>query len=153
MKIQDQIVHDWKEAMKARDAKKDVLSLMRTELKNKAINGRDAGDSSTVVEDDVALDVLMKMAKQRREAIEQFKAGGRDDLAQKEAFELSVIESYLPRQMTDAEVEDIVKKIIEALNAQGPKDMGKVMSAAMVECKGRASGQMVQAKVKMLLGA
>jgi uncharacterized protein YqeY len=153
MKIQDQIVNDWKEALKARDPKKDVLTLMRTELKNKAINGREAGDTSTVVEDDVALDVLMKMAKQRREAIEQFKAGSREDLAQKEAFELSVIESYLPKQLSDAEIEDTVKKIIGDLQAQGPKDMGKVMSAAMAECKGRASGQIVQAKVKMLLGA
>lgn len=153
MKIQDQIVNDWKEAMKARDAKKDVLSLVRTELKNKAINARSAGDTATVVEDDVALDVLMKMAKQRREAIEQFKAGAREDLAQKEAFELSVIESYLPKQMDEVEVEAVVKKIIADLNAQGPKDMGKVMSAAMAECKGRASGQIVQAKVKMLLGA
>jgi uncharacterized protein YqeY len=153
MKIQDQIVNDWKEAMKARDAKKDVLSLMRTELKNKAINGRDAGDSTTVVEDDVALDVLMKMAKQRREAIDQFRAGSREDLAQKEAFELTVIESYLPRQLSESEVESVVKKVISDLNAQGPKDMGKVMSTAMAECKGRAPGGLVQAKVKMLLGA
>lgn len=151
--IQDQIVNDWKEAMKARDAKKDVLSLMRTELKNKAINGRTAGDASTVVADDLALDVLMKMAKQRREAIEQFKAGAREDLAQKEGFELSVIESYLPKQMDDAEVEAIVKEIIAQTGAQGPKDMGKVMSAAMAACKGRAGGQIVQAKVKSLLSA
>lgn len=150
--IQDQIVNDWKDAMKARDAKKDVLSLMRTELKNKAINGRSAGDSGTVVEDDLALDVLMKMAKQRREAIEQFKAGGREDLAQKEAFELSVIESYLPKQLDDNEIEEIVKGIIAQTNAQGPKDMGKVMGAAIAACKGRASGQSVQAKVKSLLG-
>lgn len=152
MKIQDQIVNDWKEAMKARDAKKDVLSLMRTELKNKAINGREAGDSSTVVEDDVALDVLMKMAKQRREAIDQFRSGSRDDLAQKEAFELTIIESYLPRQLSESEVEEAVKNVISSLNAQGPKDMGRVMSAAMAECKGRASGQVVQSKVKALLG-
>ena len=153
MLIQDQIVNDWKEAMKARDAKKDVLSLMRTELKNKAINGRSAGDSTTVVDDVLALDVLMKMAKQRREAIEQFQAGARQDLAQKEAFELTIIESYLPKQLDDGEIENIVKKIIVDTSAQGPKDMGKVMSAAMSECKGRASGQAVQAKVKMLLGA
>lgn len=153
MSIQDQIVNDWKDAMKARDAKKDVLSLMRTELKNKAINGRDAGESTTTVSDEMALDVLMKMAKQRREAIEQFKAGSREDLAQKEAFELSVIEAYLPKQLTESEVEETVKKIISDLNAAGPKDMGKVMSAAMTACKGRTSGQVVQAKVKMLLGA
>lgn len=153
MGIQDQIVNDWKDAMKARDAKKDVLSLMRTELKNKAINGRDAGESTTTVGDEMALDVLMKMAKQRREAIEQFKAGSREDLAQKEAFELSVIEAYLPKQLTEEEVEETIKKIITDLNASGPKDMGKVMGAAMTACKGRASGQVVQAKVKMLLGA
>jgi uncharacterized protein YqeY len=151
--IQDQIVNDWKEAMKARDAKKDVLSLMRTELKNKAINSREAGDSTTVVDDLIALDVLMKMAKQRREAIEQFQAGARNDLAQREAFELAVIESYLPKQLEDSEIEEIVRKIIAETGAQGPKDMGKVMSASMAACKGRAGGQSVQSKVKMLLGA
>lgn len=153
MMIQDQIVHDWKEAMKARDAKKDVLSLMRNEFKNKAIDGREAGDSNTVVNDDTALDVLMKMAKQRREAIEQFTTGERPDLAKKEAFELSVIESYLPKPLEENEIEDIIKTIIVKLDASGPKDMGKVMSASMAECKGRATGQMVQAKVKQLLGA
>lgn len=153
MLIQDQIVNDWKEAMKARDAKKDVLSLMRTELKNKAINSRGAGAQETVVDDGVALDVLMKMAKQRRESMEQFLAGAREDLAKKEAFELSVIESYLPKQLEESEVEEIVQKVIADMNAQGAKDMGKVMSAAMAECKGRVSGQIVQAKVKMFLGA
>lgn len=153
MMIQDQIVNDWKEAMKARDAKKDVLSLMRTELKNKAINSRGAGDQATIVDDAVALDVLMKMAKQRRESMEQFQAGAREDLAKKEAFELAIIESYLPKQLEEGEVEAIVKKVILDMNAQGPKDMGKVMSAAMSECKGRVSGQVVQAKVKLFLGA
>ena len=151
--IQDQIVNDWKEAMKARDARKDVLSLMRTELKNKAIDERSAGDATTSVGDDVALDVLAKMAKQRREAIEQFRAGSREDLAQKEAFELAVIESYLPKQLQDAEIAEIVKSIVTETGATGPQDMGKVMSKAMAACKGRASGQNVQAKVKSILGA
>lgn len=152
MVLQEQIQNDWKEAMKARDPKKDVLSLIRTELKNKAIDGRTSGALGTAVEDELALDVLMKMAKQRREAMEQFTSGDRPDLAQKEAFELSVIESYLPSPLTDAEIEEIVKAIIIETDAQGPKDLGKVMAAAMNRCKGRAPGQVVQARVRSLLG-
>src|SRR5690349_10856970 len=88
----------WKEAMKARDPKKDVLSAIRTEVKNKVINTRsDAGTGGTIdAPDDLVLEVLTKMAKQRREAIDEFTKGGRQDLVDKEAFELGVIESYLP---------------------------------------------------------
>ena len=150
--MQDKISQDWKEALKARDPKKDVLSLMKTELKNKAIDSRSGGEHATVVSDDDALDVLTKMAKQRRESIESFKAGGREDLAQKEQFELSIIESYLPTQMTEDEILSLVKKVVSDAGATSMKDMGKVMGAAISASKGRAPGNLVQAAVKKVLG-
>ena len=152
MSIQEQIVTDWKEAMKARHASKDVLSLIRTELKNKAINSRTDGSSTSVVSDEEALDVLMKMAKQRRESIAQYETASRQDLVDKESFELSVIENYLPKQLDDSQIEEVVKNIIAQEGATSLKDMGKVMSKAMQECKGRAEGKKIQEKVKTLLG-
>ncbi len=151
MSIQQKISDDWKEAMKARDPKKDVLSLMRTELKNKAINERTGGDSSTEVSDPIALDVLMKMAKQRRESIDSYKTANRADLVDKETFELSVIESYLPKQMTDEEIRQAVKDAIISVQATSAKDMGKVMGAVLPKLKGRADGGKVQAIVRECL--
>jgi uncharacterized protein YqeY len=150
--LQDQIGEDWKSAMKARDPKKDVLSLIKTELKNKAISER-TGEGGTSVDDMTAYDVLNKMAKQRREAIDSFKAGGREDLAQKEATELEVIQAYLPKQMEQDEVEALVKTVIAEVGATSMKDMGKVMNATIAKAQGRAHGSKVQVAVKKLLGS
>lgn len=151
MTLQDKIGNDWKEAMKARDPKKDVLSLIKTELKNKAISDRSGGEHVTAVDDEIGFTVLTKMAKQRREAIDSFRAGGRTDLADKEAFELSVIESYLPKQMDDDEVLALVKGVIVELGVSSLKDMGKVMSASMAKAKGQTSGSKIQVAVKQIL--
>ncbi len=153
MKLQEQVTNDWKEAMKARDPKKDTLSLIRTELKNKAINGRSSADEGTVVADDVAMDVLMKMAKQRRESIEQYQAAGRDDLVKKEQAELSVIESYLPKALSDEALAEMVQAVIAETGASGQKDMGKVMGAMMARAKGQADGNRIQNIVRQHLSA
>lgn len=152
MSLQQQITDDWKAAMKARDTqKKDVLAMMRTELKNRAIADRAAGSGGTEVDDKTALDVFTKMGKQRRDSITQYEAGGREDLAEKERYELEVIQSYLPAQLSEAEIEAEVAAIIEAAGASSMKDMGKVMGPAMGKMKGRADGSKVQAVVKRLL--
>ena len=150
-KLQEQITNDWKDAMKARDPKKDTLSLIRTELKNKAINARSSADEGTVVSDDVGIDVLMKMAKQRRESIEQYKAAGRDDLVQKEQAELAVIENYLPKALSDDELEEMVKAVIAETGASNAKDMGKVMGGLMARAKGKADGNKIQTLVRKYL--
>ena len=150
----------WKEAMKARDPKKDVLASIRTEVKNKIINTRSdatAGepkDKAAAIDapDATVLDVLGKMAKQRKEAIDEFKKGGRQDLVDKEAFELSVIESFLPQALSADEVLAAVKAVVAELGAAGPKDMGRVMKAAMEKLKGKADGKDVQTAVKAALG-
>jgi hypothetical protein len=147
----------WKEAMKSRDPKKDVLSSIRTEVKNKVINTRSdgptgGGGGEIDAPDDVVLDVLKKMAKQRKESIEEYKKGGRSDLEQKETFELGVIESFLPKAMGADELSALVKEAIAEVGAAGPKDMGKAMKAAMAKVAGRADGKDVQAAVKAALG-
>ncbi|HEY4222145.1 MAG TPA: GatB/YqeY domain-containing protein, partial [Myxococcota bacterium] len=149
----------WKEAMKARDPKKDVLALMRTEVKNKIINTRTdatagaAAGGEIDAPDDVTLEVLKKMAKQRRESIDEYNKGGRQDLVDKEQAELTVIESFLPQALDAATIAGIVKEAIAECGAVGAKDMGKAMKAAMGKIAGRADGKDVQAAVKAALGS
>ena len=111
--LQEQITEAWKAAMKARSSEKDILALMRTELKNKAIATREGGSSSTEVTDEVALGVFQKMAKQRKDSIEQYQAGGRDDLVAAETAELEVIQKYLPQPLSDDEIDEVIKKVMK----------------------------------------
>lgn len=152
MSIQEQVDQDWKEAMKARAPEKDPLSQIRTELKNKAIETRSAGDHGTTLDDEKALDVLTKMAKQRRESIAEYEKGGRQDLVEREALELKTIERYLPQALSDDEIKAIVAEAVAATGATSAKEMGKVMSAVMPKTKGRADGKKVQEFVKAALG-
>ncbi len=149
--LQERIGNDWKEAMKARDPKKDILALMKTEIKNKAINTRSEGGGTTDLGDSAAMDVLVKMAKQRKESIESFKAGGRQDLADKEAFELATIEAYLPKALGDDELEALVRSEAAEIGAEGMKDMGRLMKAVLAKAAGAADGNRVQVYVKKVL--
>lgn len=154
MGLYNDIGDAWKEAMKARDPKKDVLASIRTEVKNKVINTRtDANTGGTIdASDDVVLDVLKKMAKQRKESIDEYKKAARKDLEDKEQFELTVIESFLPKAMSGDELSRLVKEAVAESGATSAKDMGKAMKAAMAKVAGRADGKDVQAAVKAALG-
>lgn len=152
MGLFDDISAAWKEAMKARDPKKDALALMRTEIKNKIINTRSEGGGEIQAPDDVVIEVLQKMAKQRKESITEYEKGGRQDLMDKEQAELSVIETFLPKALGADELLAIVKTVVTDVGATSAKDMGKVMKAAMEKVKGKADGKDVQAAVKAALG-
>jgi uncharacterized protein len=154
MGLYNDIGDAWKEAMKARDPKKDVLAAIRTDVKNRVINTRsEAGTGGTIdAPDDVVLDVLKKMAKQRKESIEEYTKAARADLADKEKYELGVIESFLPKAMSGDELTAIVKAAVAECGATTAKDMGKAMKAAMAKVAGRADGKDVQAAVKAALG-
>ena len=154
MGLYNDIGDAWKEAMKARDPKKDVLSAIRSEVKSKVINTRsEAGTGGTIdAPDDVVQDVLRKMAKQRKESIDEYQKAARKDLEEKEAFELSVIESFLPKAMNSDELTALVKSALADAGATTAKDMGKAMKAAMAKVAGRADGKDVQAAVKAALG-
>ncbi len=152
MSLEEQITAAWKEAMKSRDPSKDALALIRTELKSQAINARTGGEKGTSVADDTVVEVLAKMAKQRRESVAEYEKGGREDLAEKERLELAVIERYLPAQLSDAEIEGVVDDVLKETGASSMKELGKVMGPIMAKTKGRADGGRVQAIVKKKLG-
>lgn len=152
MSLQSKVVDDWKNALKNKDIKKDALSMIITELKNRAIRDNVVGDAGRVVSDDVAFEVLQKMAKQRREAIEAYQAANRADLAEKEHKELMVVESYLPQALSDDELKAIVLGVIKEAGATTIKSMGAVMGESIKKAQGRADGKRIQAVVQSLLG-
>ena len=151
MNIQDKIISDIKEAMKAKEQDKlRVLRSLKAKLMEKEISERKGGEAK--LSDDQAVEVLMKAAKQRKESIEQFEDGGRNDLAENEKKELKIIEAYLPEMMSEEEVREVVKEKIEQLGASGMQDMGKVMGSLMGQLKGKADGSIVSKVVKEELG-
>lgn len=123
-----------------------MLRSLKSKLQEKEISERKEGKAT--LSDEQVVEVLMKAAKQRKESIEQFQEGGRDDLVSKEQKELEIIESYLPEMLSEEEIRDIAKQKIEALGAENMSDMGKVMGALMNELKGKAEGGLVSKVVK-----
>ena len=102
--------------------------------------------------DEAAMKILVKMAKQRRESAEIYKSQNREELAQEELAQAAVIDEYLPKPLTDAELESALKEIIAETGATTAKEMGKVMGVASKKLAGRADGRAISAKVKELLG-
>ncbi|GAB5535665.1 MAG: GatB/YqeY domain-containing protein [Rubricoccaceae bacterium] len=146
--LKDQLTQDLKDAMRAKDlVRRDTIRMVQAAIIEKEKSG-----SGEATEDDV-LAILTKQAKQRRDAIQQYTAADRLDLSEKEANELAVIESYLPQQLSDEEVQSAVQAIVERTGATSMKDMGRVMGAAMGELKGKADGSRVQAAVRATLSA
>lgn len=136
------------EAMKARDVlRTSALRMVRAALKNRAI------DKRAPLDDGDALQVLGTLAKQRRESIEQFRAGGRQDLAEREEAELRILQEFLPETMGEEEVRQAVEAAVAETGAAGPRDMGKVMAAVMGRLKGRADGKLVNQLVRDRLAA
>ncbi len=141
-----QLKEELKQSMLAKNAEKtSTLRMIVSALGYYEIEKGGAGYEAT--EEDLE-SVLQKQAKQRRDSIEQFKAGGRDELAEKEASELKIIESYLPQQMSEEEVKKLVDEAVASTGATSPTDMGKVMGALMPKVKGKADGTLVSRLVK-----
>ncbi|MBB4844897.1 uncharacterized protein YqeY [Paucibacter oligotrophus] len=146
MSLKDRITEDMKAAMRAKEA--DKLTTIRgllAAVKQKEVDER-------VVVDDVALIAIVdKLVKQRKDSITQFIAGGRQDLADKEAIELTVLEAYLPQRMSAEEIAAAVAAIVTELGAKGAADMGKVMGAVKAQLAGKADMGLVSAAVKKAL--
>lgn len=150
MTIKEKLADDLKAAMRAKDeVRLRTIRSLRAALMEKEIAGRSGGEGSLTSEEELA--VLQKQAKQRRDAIEQFKQAGREDLSSREEAELRIIEEYLPRQLSDAEIREIVQEVIQTSGAQSRADMGKVMGVAMQRLRGRAEGRKVQQIAQELL--
>jgi len=146
--IRDQIKQALVGAMKAGDApRRDAIRLIQSALKNRDIELR--GSANPPEDDVLVMEVLQKMIKQRRESIDMYKKGGREELAEAEAAEVAVIETFLPRQMSDEELGAAVDSIVAETGAASLKDMGRVM--AMV--KDRHAGQADMAKASAAVKA
>lgn len=148
MNLTEQINQDMKSAMKA--GEKLRLETLRTI--RAAILEFEKEKAGNVMTDEDALRILSAAAKRRREAIEQYRAAGREDLASTETLELEIINTYLPAQLSDEELEAIVRESIAKLEAKDMKDFGRVMGPLSKELKGRADGAKIQALVRSLLG-
>jgi len=147
MTLKARITDDMKTAMKAKDAQR--LGAVRLALA--AIKQREVDERKELSDADV-LAVLEKMIKQRRDSIQQYTAGNRQDLADQEQFEIGVLSAYLPQQATEAEVDAIIGEAIAATGAKGVADMGKVMGQVKAKLAGRADMGQVSARVKARLG-
>jgi uncharacterized protein YqeY len=148
MTLKSQIQDDVKDAMRARDKERiGALRLLSAAIKQIEVDTREELDDAGV------LVVLDKMAKQRRESLEQFEKAGREDLAAKERFELEVIADYLPEPLTDAEVTALVDEVIASTGAAGMQDMGKVMGQLKPQVQGRADMKVLSGLVRERLNA
>lgn len=143
MPLKARINDDLKGAMKAKDALRvDCLRLILSTVKNREIEKRGELDDAEV------LKVLGTLAKQRAESIEMYRQGGRSDLVAKEEAELQIVQAYLPKALSEAELAALVAEAIAESGAAGPKDMGKVMKAIGPKVAGRADGKAVSEAVK-----
>jgi uncharacterized protein YqeY len=143
MVLQEQLTEDMKVALKAGDKiRLNTIRMIRAQLKDAQIA---KGDTLT---EDEEIAVLSNAAKKRKEAIEHYEKSERKDLLEKEKIELQIISNYLPKQLTDAEIGKIINQVIEEVEAKTLKDIGKVMSLAMKQLKGKADGKLVQQMVR-----
>lgn len=149
MNLFEQISADIKEAMLAKD--KVRLEALRG-IKKEFIEAKTAKGSNGELADDVAMKILAKMVKQRKETAELYSNQSRPELAETEMAEATVIESYLPKALTDEELTAELKKIIAETGASSAKEMGRVMGVASKALAGRADGKAISAKVRELLG-
>ena len=147
MSLKERIQQDVKDAMRAKD--KPRLGTIR--LITAAIKQREV-DERIELDDTQVLVVLDKMCKQRRESITQFEQAGRDDLAAKEKAELELIQQYLPEQLGEAEINELINATMEQTGASSMKDMGKVMGQLKPKLQGRADMGAVSALIKARLG-
>lgn len=145
----DQINNDIKEAMKARD--KVRLETLRN-IKKVFLEAKTAPGANDTLEDADALKILAKLAKQGKESALTFTQQNRQDLADAELAQVEVIEAYLPKQLSEDEIKEVVKAIIAETGATSMKEMGKVMGVASKQLAGKADGRVISGIVKELLG-
>lgn len=148
MSLKAQIQEDVKQAMRARDRERvGVLRLISAAVKQVEVDSREELDDAGVV------GVLDKMAKQRRESLEQYEKAGREDLAAQERYELEVLATYLPEPLDEAALEQLIDEAIASTGASGMQDMGKVMGALKPQVQGRADMKALSGAVRARLNA
>jgi len=148
MSLKQQIDSDIKTAMLAKN--KEELEALRG-IKSQILLAETEKGGSGEIAQDVEMKLLTKAAKQRKESADIFQKEGREDLAKRELFQLEIISRYLPKQLSEGEITEELKKIIATLGAKGPQDMGKVMGTATKQLAGKADGKVISELVKKLL--
>lgn len=143
MSILDQLNQDMKAAMKAKDKESlQTIRMLKSALQNEQLKNQ------TELSEDEELTVLSREKKQRNDSLAEFKSAGRDDLVSKTERELEIVNKYLPAQLTEEEIIEIVRQTVQDTNASSMQDMGKVMGAVMPKVKGKADGGLVNRIVK-----
>ncbi len=147
MGLRERLPQDLHDAMRARDVtRRETIRLLQAAIKNAEIERRGPLDEMDIVA------LVQKQINQRRESVEQFRKGGRTDLAEREEAEMAVLEQYLPPQMSLEDVAEAARAVIATVGAQGPKEKGKVMGPLMADLRGRADGRLINEVVTELLG-
>ncbi len=150
MSLKQQIDSDIKVAMKAKN--KEELTALRS-IKSMILLAETEKGAQEELTEDAEMKLLMRAAKQRKESAETYQANNRQELADAELVELEIIERYLPKQMSEAELQSKLEEIIKKTGASGPSDMGKVMGMATKELAGKADGKAISMMVKKLLNS
>lgn len=154
MTLLQRIEEDYKKAFRGGDkVTTEVLRGLKTALHNAEIEKRGKGAESTELSDEEAVTVVKRQVKQLEEAKELFAKGGRADLVEQNEKEIAVLKKYLPEQMSEAQVREVVAKVVAGLGKVGSADFGRVIGAAMKELKGKADGTVVSKAVKEVLGS
>ncbi len=152
--LSQRITTDMKAAMKAGEKERvGTLRMLRARLQETEVQRRGKEGRDYELTDDEALQVVSSYAKQRRESIASYREGGRDDLADKEARELELIQAYLPAQLGEAQIRELAQAAIDESGASSAKEIGAVMRVLMPRVKGQADGKLVNTIVRELLGS
>lgn len=146
MSLKETLMEDMKNSMKNKDTiKKNTIIMVRAAIKQKEV------DERIELADEDILDIVSKQVKEKRAAIEEFKRGNRQDLVDLTNAEIDILLNYLPKQLSEEEVEEIVKEVIIEINATSMKDIGMIMKTVMPKVKGRTDGNIVNKAVKKIL--
>ncbi len=147
MGLTRQLDQDMKLALRSKDKNRlSTIRMLKSAIKKEEI------DKKRFLNDDEVIAVVMREVKQRKDSIAQYEKAGRDDLAVKEKAEIEVLSAYLPEPLSDEELKDLVKQVIQEVGATSKSDMGKVMGAILPKVKGRADGRQVNRIVQEMLG-
>ncbi|MBU5294012.1 GatB/YqeY domain-containing protein [Anaerosalibacter bizertensis] len=146
MSLKKSLMEDLKTSMKNKDTlRKNTITMVRAGIKQKEV------DERRELDDEDIMDIIAKQLKEKRNAIKEFDRGGRQDLVEQTEKEMEILLKYLPEQLTEEEVEEIVKAVIEEVDAKSMKDMGIIMKNVMPKIKGRADGSVVNKVAKKYL--
>jgi hypothetical protein len=146
MTLSERLNEDMKQAMKSQDKfRLSVIRMIRSSIKNIEIDQRRTLDDGEVI------DILSREIKQRKDALQEFEKAGRSDLVESAQAEIAIISEYLPKQLTEEELQSIIQETIREVGASSKADLGKVMSALMPRIKGRADGKLVNRLVQQQL--